>query len=109
MEFIAMTGCLSVTKRSSGNFLRDFKGVGGQGWGGGGVRTRGGCSYGPEVDSVLWWEHRRIAPVRGGGLGFAPGAGAPTVGRGLVSASDQSRSSSVTVMSWRDTSTFQKV
>src|SRR5690606_9099212 len=76
MEFIAMTGCLSGTKRSSGNFLRDFKGGGGQGWGGGVVRTRGGCSYGPEVDSVLWWEHRRIAGppgCEGAGLNSHPG------------------------------------
>src|SRR5690554_7598770 len=42
MEFIAMTGCLSGTKRSFGNFYCDFKGVSG----GGMVRTRGGCSYG---------------------------------------------------------------
>src|SRR5690606_25275184 len=48
-------------------------------------------------------------PVRRGGLEFAPGAGAPTAERVLVSAFDQSRSSRVTVMSWRDTSTFQKV
>src|SRR5690554_8052958 len=51
----------------------------------------------------------QTAPVRRGGLEFAPGAGAPTAERVLVSAFDQSRSSRVTVMSWRDTSTFQKV
>src|SRR5690606_15547328 len=51
----------------------------------------------------------RTARVRRGWLEFAPGAGAPTAERVLVSAFDQSRSSRVTVMSWRDTSTFQKV
>src|SRR5690606_26714487 len=112
MEFIAMTGCLSGTKRSFGNFLRDFNGVGAQGWGGGGgsnpgrvlLRSGGECGFmvGAPPD-------RQTAPVRRGGLEFAPGAGAPTAERVLVSAFDQSRSSRVTVMSWRDTSTFQKV
>src|SRR5690554_1244175 len=76
MEFIAMTGCLSGTKRSSGNFLRDFKG-------GGMVRTRGGCSYGYGGSSVLWWgtagSWGRL--VRRGGHWFAPAVGAPTVQR----------------------------
>src|SRR5690606_40890828 len=40
------------------------------------IRTRGGCSYGPEVDSVLWWEHRRIAGppgCEGVGINSHPG------------------------------------
>src|SRR5690554_6303223 len=112
MEFIAMTGCLSVTKRSFGNFLCDFKGVGaaGMGWWGrshpGRVLLRSGGEFGFMVGAL---PDRRTARVRRGGLEFAPGAGAPTAERVLVSAFDQSRSSRVTVMSWRDTSTFQKV
>src|SRR5690554_7922056 len=111
MEFIAMTGCLSGTKRSFGNFLRDFKGVGAAGADGrcshpGRVLLRSGGEFGFMVGAL---PDRRTARVRRGGLEFAPGAGAPTVGRVLVSAFDQSRSSRVTVMSWRATSTIQKV
>src|SRR5690606_41184004 len=70
MEFIAMTGCLSGTNRHFGNFYRDFKGVGGQGWGvgsfapgagaptvTGGVRVCGGGTAGA-----------RDRPVRRGAL-----------------------------------------
>src|SRR5690554_1827454 len=71
MEFIAMTGCLSGTNRHFGNFLRDFKGVGGQGWGGGVVRTRGGCSYGHEGEFRFYGRSTAGSPDRPGAKGRA--------------------------------------
>src|SRR5690554_8128233 len=62
MELIAMTGCLSGTNRHFGNFYRDFKGVSG----GGMVRTRGGCSYGPGGGG-FWGGGRAGARVGVGG------------------------------------------
>src|SRR5690606_15735726 len=70
MEFIALTGCLSVTKRSFGNFLRDFKGVGvaGREWWGrahpGRVLLRSGGEFGLYGRSTAGSPDR---PVRRGG------------------------------------------
>src|SRR5690554_7585615 len=69
MEFIAMTGCLSGTKRSFGNFLRDFKGV--EGWfapGAGAPTVTGGVRFCGRGAAGSW---DRL--VRRGGIDSHPG------------------------------------